>query len=240
MEKITLHFQVDKQSLTIDTVPKIVSKTINYVDARFDLSEEWQSFDIIQAIFSRNEEHVAVNVINGYCIVPSKVLDDTGLIRVNLVGSVIQDSELIARLTTAPIIALKIGKDAYVDGGEDEKITPSQFEEFVATVKNDTAAAVEAKDIAVDAKDETVSAKNIAVDAKDEATNSASIAVASKKAAEESAEKAEQMAAKSGYMFFEITHPEGHLILERTENTAVDFTIGNGHLILEEVTHNGN
>lgn len=173
MEKITLYFRADKQTLEpTKEIPTIVSNTINYVDARFDLSDEWKSFDIVQAIFDRYHDPIATTVIDGYCIVPNKLLTNTGLITVNLVGSNIEDSELVARLTTASTIALKIKKNAYVDGGEDEKVTPSQFEEFVTRVED-------AAENAVSAAEQTSQDVRDASDYKDAAQQAAEIAVAS-------------------------------------------------------------
>lgn len=51
--------------------------------------------------------------------------------------------------------------------------------------------------------------------------------------ANQSAERAEQAAASSGYLFFHIDE-NGDLILERTRNTQVDFSLVDGDLILQE------
>ena len=46
----------------------------------------------------------------------------------------------------------------------------------------------------------------------------------------EYADKAEQNAGQSGYMFFELK--DGHLIMQRTQNAQVDFSLKEGRLIL--------
>ena len=53
-------------------------------------------------------------------------------------------------------------------------------------------------------------------------------------AAEDAAERAEQAAGQAGYMFFRIDE-YGHLIMERTTNTEVDFYLSGGHLYVEAV-----
>lgn len=52
--------------------------------------------------------------------------------------------------------------------------------------------------------------------------------------AEAAADRAEQAAATAGYLFFYI-NDEGHLMMQRTSNTQVDFYLEAGHLYVEAI-----
>lgn len=80
-------------------------------------------------------------------------------------------------------------------------------------------------------------AENSATASAQSATASAESAEASAQSASESAtsaDRAEQAAQNAGYMFFQIDE-RGHLIYERTRNTAVDFVLQNGHLYVRAI-----
>ena len=68
--------------------------------------------------------------------------------------------------------------------------------------------------------------QGFATDSKKSAVESENFATLSK----EYADKAEQNAGQSGYMFFELK--DGHLIMQRTQNTQVGFSLKEGRLIL--------
>lgn len=64
------------------------------------------------------------------------------------------------------------------------------------------------------------------------AANSAQMASDYADASSVSADRAEQAANSAGYMFFHVDE-YGHLIYERTSGVDVDFSLSNGHLIME-------
>lgn len=208
MNKQIITFDANEQSL-IKTggVDKYSSNKVSYIEAHFNLGENWSGFDSVRAVWFTWYECISTVLdTEGICIVPYEVLKRTEKVMVNLVGSTSEDDVLTDRLTTYPVLALTVDANAKVCGSNTQPITPSEFEQFAEAVKDDADRAEQAKE-----------------DAKDYADS-----------AEASADKAEQASANAGYMFFHIDE-NGHLIYERTSNTEVDFYLLNGHLYVEAV-----
>ena len=208
MEKKTITFSANEQKL-IKTggMDCYASNTVAYIEAHFDLGENWSGYDSVRAVWWNDYNKTVATVLDseGTCIVPYEVLTRKSAVKVNLVGSIAENDVLTDRLTTCPVVALTIKCNAKTDGDNTQPITPSQFEQFVAEVKTDA----------------------------DRAEAGAESAEASAQSASESADKAEQAASDAGYMEFHIDD-NGHLIYERTSNVdQIDFELVNGHLILE-------
>lgn len=256
MNKKTITFSANEQKL-IKTggINNYASNIVSYIEAVFDLGVNWQGYDSVRAVW-RTKYYKISTVLDteGKCIVPAEVLDKEARVQVNLVGSIAENNVLTDRLTTYPVTAVIVDADALVEAGASQPITPSEYEQFVATVKADADRAETAKDDARGfASDAEASAENAhtsevnastsednahtsEVNAKaseDNAKISEDNASASAESAEEWADKAEQSAEDAGYMEFHIDE-NGHLIFERTSNVdQVDFELVNGHLILE-------
>jgi len=215
VENRTITFEANQQCLRKTGGPNVfATKTVSYVEAHFDLGENWSGFDSVSAVWWNDfvKPIPAVLDTEGICEVPHEVLTRKGEVFVNLVGSIAEGDVLTARLTTAPITAFCNKFNAELGAGTSQPITPSEYEQFVASVKEDA---------------------NRAETAKEEARASAEDASASAESAEEWADKAEQAASDAGYMEFHIDD-NGHLIYERTSNVdQIDFELVNGHLILE-------
>ena len=256
MNKQVITFSANEQSL-IKTggINNYASNIVSYVEAHFDLGTNWQGYDSIRAIWHTQYTDVATVLdTEGICIVPTEVLALKAKVMVNLVGSIAENDVLVARLTTYPIEAVTIDADARITAGASQPITPSEYEQFVATVKADADRAEDAKDSArgyagnalssaqnalvseTNASTSETNAHTSEVNAKaseDNAKISEVNASASATEAEEWADKAEQSAEDAGYMEFHIDD-NGHLIFERTSNVdQIDFSLVNGHLILE-------
>lgn len=206
MEKQIITFTADEQSLVkTGGVDCYASNTVSYIEADFTLGDNWSGYDVIRAVWHTDFKKIATVLdSNGTCIVPQEVLARTSGVKVNLVGSIVSDDEVTDRITTFPIVALKVIKNALVEGDNTAEVTPSQVEQFANAVHADAVAAANSADEAEQFADE----------------------------AESWADAAEQSASQAGYMFFSID-ANGHLILERTTNTEVDFYLDNGHLFVE-------
>ena len=207
MEERIITFTANEQGLVkTGGISHYASDTISYIKAVFTLGENWQGFDEVRAVFkSPYECRPAVLDSNGECYVPVEVLFYKGKIRVNLVGSIVTETEVTDRLTTYSVEALDVDEDVPICGTESQPISPSEYEQFVANVKADA----------------------------DRAEAGATASEASALEASASADKAEQAASDAGYMEFHIDD-NGHLIYEHTSNVdQIDFELVNGHLILE-------
>ena len=185
MNTSVITFQVDEQIL-IKTggVDDFASDPYSYVVAEFTLGQNWDSFDSVRAIFStRHTIKQAVLNHEGKCIVPWEVLTKRGEVQVNLVGSIVENLVLTDRLTSFAIRALNVTQDVPVCAG-DPPISPSQFEEFVAIVKDDA-------DRAEDAKTAAETAQEAAETAQTAAENAQTGAESAQTAAELAQDKAE-------------------------------------------------
>lgn len=207
MEKFKVTFTAENQQLKACGT-KHASDTYADIEATFMLGERWTDMDSVSAVWWSDFNAGVATVLDseGKCIVPHEVLTRKGCVRVNLVGSVVENDELVTRLTSYSAEAVQVNEKIKLTGSEASEITPSEYEQFVANVKADADRAETAKE----------GAREYAADA------------------EESAEKAEQASANAGYMFFHIDE-NGHLIYERTSNTEVDFYLRDGHLYVEAI-----
>lgn len=138
MNKAIIFFEANEQCLTRTGTECFASDTVSYIEANFNLGENWSGFDSVRAVWSNGWETISTVLdSDGKAIVPTEVLTRRAKVRVNLVGSIASGNELTDRLTTFPIDALDITKKALVDGTETAPITPSQFEQFVAIVRDE-------------------------------------------------------------------------------------------------------
>lgn len=247
MDKISLSFSADNQTLiSIIEPPRVAMGTIDYIEATFTLGENWSGFDSVRAVWTNGQSVISTILdLNGYCIVPHEVLNRKDAVKVNLVGSIAEGNALTDRLTTEQCRAVIVSKLALYEGDETEPVTPSQFEQFIEEVRgyreDAMAAEVNAKKSEENAALSETNASLSAIAAEhseDAAAISEQNASKSAEDAATSAEHAEYHAAQSGYMFFEI-NSDGHLQYDWIGNVAADFSLSDGHLILEEVI-NGN
>ena len=255
MDRQILNFTANEQMLTVDEPIRISTNKVNYIEAHFDLGQNWSGYDSVRAVWF-NDFNCISTVLDslGNCAVPFEVMKRKGCVKVNLVGSISEDDVLTDRLTSYPIIAVIVDCAAQITGANTSPITPSEYEQFVQAVKDDAdraeQGASDAETYAQNASDSATSASQSAQSAsesednakvselnaeayKNQAQISAQNASNSADEAEEWADKAEQSAEDAGYMEFHIDE-YGHLIYERTSNVDhIDFSISNGHLIME-------
>lgn len=257
MNKQIITFEANQQCLRkTGGIDIYASKTVSYIEAHFDLGENWNGFDSVEAVWWNDYVRPVRTVLDteDVCEVPTEVLLRKSVVYVNLVGVIASGNTLTDRLTTLPITALTVKFNAQLGEGTTTPITPSEYQQFVATVKADADRAEDAKDDARGyASDAQTYAENASTSAsnastsednakvselnaeayKNQAQLSAESASASATEAEEWADKAEQAASDAGYMEFHIDD-NGHLIYEHTNNVDdIDFELVNGHLILE-------
>lgn len=199
MNKQTIIFEVNEQTLAfVSGDQNYASNTVDYVEAVFRLGENWD-FDVIVAVWQSKTQKIATVLGDGVCIVPTEVLAETGVVKVNLAGSDIVDDEVKERLTTYPEFALLVDATAQTSGTETQPITPSQFEQFVGITAENADRAETAKEqaqgYAEDASEAKEQAQGFAEDAedyKDSASESATQAGEYKDEAKDYAEQAEE------------------------------------------------
>lgn len=138
MERQVINLTANEQSLVVvGGVREFATNTVSYIDAVFDLGDNWQGYDSISAVWQSNGIEIATVIGSDSMVtVPHEIVAQKGYVKVNLVGSISGDT-VEERLTTYPVIALALTAEALVDGSETTPVTPSQFEQFVSTVKAD-------------------------------------------------------------------------------------------------------
>ena len=171
------------------------SDTISYIKAVFTLGENWNGFDEVRAVFkSPYECRPAVLDSNGECYVPVEVLFYKGKVRVNLVGSIVTETEITDRLTTYSVEALDVDEDVPICGEESQPISPSAYEQFVAKVANDanraSQSATDAETYADEAEASAQNASESASASAVSASDSAQSAIASAQSAQNASESA--------------------------------------------------
>lgn len=243
----TINFTAVNERLDSGCPGGYPSDSVAWIRAVFSLGTGWSDFQSVRAVW-QNGVAVVSTVLDasGACTVPWEVLQYRGTVMVNLVGSDADGDELVDRLTTFRVPAVKVTDKVNVEGSETAPVTPSQFEQFVSIVTEEAEAAEEAQRVAEAARDEAVASAGAAALSEQNASASEQAAAASEQnaatseenaetymeRAETAAENAEQSAAQSGYMNFWI-NDGGHLIMERV-NSPVTFFLQGGHLYVQE------
>lgn len=136
---VNLEFIVSGQKITADqSMPYLLaSNTVNYVKVHFALGEDWQSVDTVSAVWSGLVGcYATVLDSDGNCFVPQELLARTHRVYVNLVGSDVDNDEVVDRITTYPVNVINVNATAYTCGSETVPLTPSQFEQYVAIVSD--------------------------------------------------------------------------------------------------------
>ena len=138
MDRQILNITANEQILTCDNPIKISTNKVNYIQANFDLGENWSGYDSVRAVWF-NGFYCISTVLDsqGVCLVPSEVMKRNGKVKVNLVGSISENDVLTDRLTSYPIVAVIVDCTAQINGAETSPITPSQFEQYVVIVHNE-------------------------------------------------------------------------------------------------------
>ena len=136
---VNLEFSVSGQTLTTQQeMPYLLaSNTVKYVKAHFELDENWQSVETVSAVWSGvGGCYSMVLDDGGNCFVPQELLAREQRIYVNLVGSDVDNDEVVDRITTYPVNVINVNATAYTCGSETVPLTPSQFEQYVAIVSD--------------------------------------------------------------------------------------------------------
>ena len=120
MDKQIITFSANEQTLRkTGGLDIYASKTVSYIEAHFDLGDNWSGYDSIEAVWWTDFVKPVRTVLDteGICIVPPEVLRRKGAVLVNLVGVIATGNVLTDRLTTAPITALTVKYDAQLGTG---------------------------------------------------------------------------------------------------------------------------
>ena len=151
MDKQIITFSANEQTLRkTGGLDIYASKTVSYIEAHFELGQNWSGYDSIEAVWWNDYVRPVRTVLDteGVCVVPTEVLLRKSVVYVNLVGVIASGNTLTDRLTSVPITALTVKFNAQLGEGTTTPLTPSEYEQFVATVKADADRAEDAKDSA--------------------------------------------------------------------------------------------
>ena len=111
MEKQIIEFSAPGNQLLKRITPlrTFASDTINYIEARFDLSDEWSGYNERYAVWY-NDTMQCGSLIDsdGKTIIPKEVLEAPGLLKMNLCFNQVENNRVVARNTSYPIDALRL------------------------------------------------------------------------------------------------------------------------------------
>lgn len=103
----------------------------------FEFSEEYSSDLVINAVFT-NELGKAyqVSVIGGKCHIPAEILADTGQVLLGVYAYKVNEKELELRYSPFPTSFNVISGSYDPSAEESQKITPTQFEQYMQALQN--------------------------------------------------------------------------------------------------------
>ena len=88
--------------------------TINYIEARFNLSDTWAGYTECFAVWynGRTKKETPIDE-SGVIVIPREVLEQPGTLKVNLCFNHTDSNGLTARLTSRPVEVLQLVKANY-------------------------------------------------------------------------------------------------------------------------------
>ena len=111
MERQVINFRAaDGQQLEMLTPFKSFAiDTVNYVQAHFELCENWREYSELFAVWYIGNITKASEIdADGTTIIPAEVLARPGILTMNLCANLTEDNILKARLTSYPVDVLKL------------------------------------------------------------------------------------------------------------------------------------
>ena len=98
--------------------------SVNYIHAEFDLSDIWNGYTKIAAVWRINgiKRDTPIDGVNRITI-PSELLETKGTLMVNLSASLIENGSVIKRTTSYPVKALTLTTTCFKDWQEPGVIT---------------------------------------------------------------------------------------------------------------------
>ena len=192
MEKFKVTFTAENQQLKSNGI-KHASDTYADIEAAFILGAGWTDMDSVTAVWWNDFTKIATVLDSeGTCTVPHEVLTRKGCVRVNLVGSIVENGELVIRLTSYSAEAIQVNEKIKLTGSETTEITPSQYEQFAANVRADADRAEAAKDEARESATAASASAQRASESAAASSNSATRAAQASAAAEVFAQSASE------------------------------------------------
>lgn len=114
MERNIIEFKSDTEEqhlIRMGPLKKYASDTVNYIEARFNLSEIWHQFESLAAVwYVDNITKSSMIDENGATVIPQEVLTAPGILHMNLCASTVRNNVVVARVTSYPIDVLKLIK----------------------------------------------------------------------------------------------------------------------------------
>lgn len=111
MEKQTIEFEAPGNQVLkrVSPLRTFASDTINYIEAYFNLSDEWAGYNERVAVWytERVQKGSAIDA-DGKTVIPQEVLTQPGILKMNLCFNYIENDKLTARNTSYPVEVLKL------------------------------------------------------------------------------------------------------------------------------------
>ena len=109
MDRIIIKFKAEDQELKrLSPLQHFACGTKGYIFAQFELGSRWEGFDRIAAVWSSKNKSIDTEIMPSEVIeIPSSVLEDTGILKVNLYAEQKEGEKLALRLTSHSCDVLK-------------------------------------------------------------------------------------------------------------------------------------
>lgn len=109
MDQIIIKFKVEDQEMKrLSSLQRFARGTKGYIFAVFELGSRWEGFDRIVAVWTSKNRSIDTEIRPSEAVeIPSSVLEDTGILKVNLYAEEMENGKLVTRLTSRSCEVLK-------------------------------------------------------------------------------------------------------------------------------------
>ena len=141
MENAVIRFRAKGQNLSlVSGYNRFAGNTIGYIRIEIEPDDEWRDFDAVDALFQNDQGKVSAVLFydSGVyaCNAPVEMTAASSVVFLNLSGKNVVNNVLVERLTTYPIFAFAIDRDANVTSYRETEVSPNMYEQYIAAVGN--------------------------------------------------------------------------------------------------------
>ena len=180
----------------------LVSSSKNIYHCSFDFSSEWESYTKTAVFCLNSGDPIETPVNLNDCVIPWEALQNPGILFIGVYGILSEDDEVVERYPTVWTKQIKV-LEGVPDGIQENVPSPTQWEQFVADVKEDAdiaegsaksamASASDAESYAKSASESMGSAQTFSLEAETHAENAEKSATAAKTSEDNAATSADE------------------------------------------------
>lgn len=180
----------------------LVSSSKNIYHCSFDFSSEWESYTKTAVFCLNSGDPIETPVNLDDCVIPWEALQNPGILFIGVYGILTENNEVVERYPTVWTKQIKV-LEGVPDGVQENAPSPTQWEQFVADVKENAdiaensaksamASASDAESYAKSASESMGSAQTFSLEAETHAENAEKSATAAKTSEDNAATSADE------------------------------------------------